>query len=567
MELCVPSLPAVSRSANRHSGFDVSPSRHCRKAECAALLAGAWKKIGTISELDQLLEVVLTECLRIAQCESGALHLMDRFDRDVVFIVDTGAHGDTLRRIGQRMAEDMAAEVATIHEPRVINTMAAVLSDDPRLEREGQLGPVVCVPVLTHSGLVGALCVADRTTTEGVDSDELEGLSVAVDSMVLAIEGMYRHQQMCALGRELESAQEQAERLAVTIEQMGDEAQLVPGVPPTGSVMEAHGLGAIIGRHPKMECIYELIISVARTDMTVCITGESGTGKSLIAREIHKRSGRRDGPFVEVSCGVLSDSLLQSELFGHVRGSFTGAIGDQPGKFELAHSGTIFLDEIATASTMMQVKLLTVLQERRIERIGGSESIPVNVRVIVAANADLDEMVEKSEFRRDLFYRINVVPLEVPPLRERVEDIPMLVERMLEEFPKRYGLTVRGIMPQAIETLQAHPWHGNVRELENVIQRALVLARGGYVTEQTLSFLDDEATDFEPEPQDGVESCELPNAGHVALKQALEGPERAIIRQTLEASDWNRNVTARVLEINRTTLYNKMRKYGLLDAG
>ena len=176
-------------------------------------------------------------------------------------------------------------------------------------------------------------------------------------------------------------------------------------------------------------------------------------------------------------------------------------------------------------------------------------------------------MVEKSEFRRDLFYRINVVPLEVPPLRERVEDIPMLVERMLEEFPKRYGLTVRGIMPQAIETLQAHPWHGNVRELENVIQRALVLARGGYVTEQTLSFLDDEATDFEPEPQDGVESCELPNAGHVALKQALEGPERAIIRQTLEASDWNRNVTARVLEINRTTLYNKMRKYGLLDAG
>ncbi len=238
---------------------------------------------------------------------------------------------------------------------------------------------------------------------------------------------------------------------------------------------EQHGLDSMLGESPIMLKLFEHIKVVARTQSTVLITGDSGTGKELVARSIHVNSLRRDGSFVSINCGAVPETLLESELFGHVRGSFTGAMTNHKGLFEVAHKGTIFLDEIAEMSRSMQVKLLRVLQEKMIRRIGATEEIAIDVRIIAATNKDLDEMVKEKTFREDLFFRLNVIPIPLPLLRERREDIPLLVEHFLGKANARTGKTVTAISDGALELLKAHEWPGNVRELENVIERAVAL--------------------------------------------------------------------------------------------
>ncbi len=231
----------------------------------------------------------------------------------------------------------------------------------------------------------------------------------------------------------------------------------------------------LVGRSGKMRAIFQLIERVATTGSTIMIQGESGTGKELIARAIHYNSGRGEKPFVSINCGALPDELLESELFGHMKGSFTGATATKKGLFEAAHGGTIFLDEIGETSPAMQIKLLRVLQERRIRRVGGTEEIDVDVRVITATNQDLEAMVREKRFREDLFYRINVIPIRMPALREKPEDIPPLAEHFLEKYRSAMGKEIRGITEEAMERLEGYPWPGNVRELENVIERAVAL--------------------------------------------------------------------------------------------
>ena len=308
----------------------------------------------------------------------------------------------------------------------------------------------------------------------------------------------------------------------------------------------------LLGRDHKMQKIYDIIDVVANTKATVLVTGESGTGKSLIARTVHQKSARREQPFIEISCGALPETLLESELFGHVKGSFTGAHADKPGKFELADGGTIFLDEICTASPSLQVKLLRVLQDRVFEKIGSNDPVTTDVRVIIATNKDLNEEIEAGNFRADLFYRINVVPIGVPPLRERVCDIARLAEHFLMVYARENNKDINGVSDDSMRLLQQYNWAGNVRELENVIERAVILAKAGSILTEDLP---DRITD------DSIVSPQA--AGVLPLKQALEGPEREIIDRALRTSGWNRQKTAEMLQVNRSTLFKKMRKYGL----
>ncbi len=314
------------------------------------------------------------------------------------------------------------------------------------------------------------------------------------------------------------------------------------------------GMENIIGHDHRMLKIYDMIDSIADTRATVLITGESGTGKSLIARAIHRRSSRRAGAFVEIACGALPEALLESELFGHVAGAFTGAVGEKMGKFLQADGGTIFLDEIGTASPSMQVKLLRVLQEFEFEQVGGTKTFRVNSRVVLATNEELSRAVAEGRFRQDLYYRVNVINIELPSLRERISDIPLLAKHFLDSVCEESGRRVDSIADDAMTALRRYPWPGNVRELQTVIERAVLLGKGHVIT----------VADLPHHLTSGTTSFVQPTSG-VPLKNALDAPERQIILEALQSNNWNRNATAELLGINRTTLYKKMKKLGLQD--
>jgi DNA-binding NtrC family response regulator len=316
------------------------------------------------------------------------------------------------------------------------------------------------------------------------------------------------------------------------------------------------GMENIIGQDHRMRRVFDVVDSVADTKATVLLTGESGTGKSLVARAIHRRSARRDKPFVEVACGALPETLLESELFGHVAGAFTGANTDKMGKFHQADGGTIFLDEIGTASPGFQVKLLRVLQDLEFEPVGGGKTFKVDTRVILATNENLSRRVADGTFRQDLFYRINVISLEIPALRERISDIPLLARHFLTQVCQESGKTVKDFSHEVMTILQRHPFPGNVRELQNIVERAVLLGKGPMITPE----------DLPPNLQAGPACTVVEPAAGRTLKEALEGPERQIILEVLQSNNWNRNETADALGINRTTLYKKMKKLNLEEA-
>jgi len=306
---------------------------------------------------------------------------------------------------------------------------------------------------------------------------------------------------------------------------------------------ERYNFGNIIGKSHKMQEIYELIEVVAQGTSTVLLQGESGTGKELIARAIHYNSPRHDKPFIEVTCSALSEHLLESELFGHVRGSFTGAIRDKTGRFELADDGTIFLDEVGEISPATQVKLLRVLQEHAFEKVGGESTIHVDVRVIAATNKDLRKAVEEKEFRDDLYYRLNVVPIYISPLRDRKEDIPLLVDHFIEKFGKRMGKDIKGIAPEAMDHLMEYDWPGNVRELENAIEHGFVRALSDIIQPANL-------------PRDIREQQPL------YYKEDRQDYEKKIqLLQVLERHNWHLGHAADELGVNRSTLWRRMKKY------
>jgi DNA-binding NtrC family response regulator len=309
----------------------------------------------------------------------------------------------------------------------------------------------------------------------------------------------------------------------------------------------------IAGADEKMRKIYSLIEAICGTRATVLIHGESGTGKRLIAHAIHNcDEHQKNKPFIEVSCGALTETLLESELFGHVKGAFTGAIKDKPGRFELANGGTIFLDEIDAFTPALQVKLLRVLQEGEFEKVGDNQTIKVDVRVITATNQNLEKLIEQNKFRKDLYYRLNIIAIELPPLRQRKGDIPLLADELIKRHARLVNKNIKGISPEAMAALMNCDWPGNIRELENVIERAVILCKNDTITPQDFpKCLNKKIPENEP-----AASCKL--------KKALQEPERDLLVKALESMNWNRNETAKSLGINRTTLYKKMLRFGLL---
>lgn len=337
-------------------------------------------------------------------------------------------------------------------------------------------------------------------------------------------------------------------------------------------LLQRDGLDNIIGSDRRMRKIYDVVEAVAPSKTTVLMCGESGTGKSLIARAIHRNSTRADRPFVEISCGSIPESLLESELFGHVKGAFTGAHTNKAGRFLAAHTGTLFLDEINSASPAMQLKLLRVIQERTFEPVGSDQSVEVDVRVILASNQPLEELVSRGEFRQDLYYRINVVMIQLPPLRERMADIPSLAEHFRELKTREAAKQVVAFSDDAMAALRAYSFPGNVRELENIIERAVVLTRGTRIGIEDLpEHIQQPQINADKRRFNSAKDHLYPSAlicgSNMSLQKALEEPEKQIILAALEANNWNRQKTAEQLDINRTTLYKKIKQYDLEELG
>jgi two-component system nitrogen regulation response regulator NtrX len=341
------------------------------------------------------------------------------------------------------------------------------------------------------------------------------------------------------------------DRLLVTVRNALAHAELVDENTRLKEATESRF--TMVGTSPALQTVRDLIAKVGPTAARVLITGENGTGKELVARALHEASPRRDRPFVEVNCAAIPSELIESELFGHMKGSFTGAFADRAGKFEQADGGTLFLDEVGDMSLSAQAKLLRVLQEGVVNRIGGSKPIQVDVRVLAATNKDLDSEIAEGRFREDLLYRLNVVPIDVPPLEERTEDIPALVAHFAGQLAASAGVPGRKFADEAVRRLQSRPWPGNIRELRNAVERALILASGKTVTAADIEHL---------LPRPAAAASGEGSASHTFETFKLDA-EKKFLAQSLKEHDWNVSETARSLKMPRSNLYKKIERYGL----
>jgi len=435
------------------------------------------------------------------------------------------------QRVSPSLAAAVVADGEAVLARNVLGDTAAVGTSGGSASQSDEPveSAVLCAPIKHGQRVLGVVHLYSTQPDRGPEPDDLDFALAVAETLAVALENLGQRRR---LADDLHRVQDQNEELR---EQLGAQSE-------------------IVGRSPVLAKVRSQIARVAATNATVLIRGESGVGKELVARALHLASARRDKLLVCLNCAALTESLLESELFGHERGAFTGATERKIGKFETAHGGTLFLDEIGEMSPHLQAKFLRVVEGHALERVGGSEPVRVDVRVIAATNRDLEKEVEKGNFRRDLYFRLRVVEIAVPGLRKRPEDIPILANHFLDQFCRETGRRIRGFTPDALEQMRLYRWPGNVRELKNVIERAVVLCEGPQIDASDLM--------LSKLPTSG-ETNELTVPTDDFTPLTLEELERRHIRATLIATGWNKSQTAQILGIERSTLDRKIRRYGL----
>ncbi len=469
---------------------------------------------------------------RVLGMRRGTLTLLDPENGDLVIEIAHGLSEEEISRGRYKIGEGITGKVMESGEPIIVPDIGKEPLFLNKTKARGNIAEqnisFICVPVKIHGEVIGALSV-DRLFKDGTRSFEED---VRILTIVASLIGQ-----------------------AVKISRMVDEEKktlIERNIYLQNELKTRHRLDNVVGRSKRMEEIYDSIVKVSQSKATVLLRGESGTGKELIAKAIHYNSPRYDKPFIKLSCVAIPENLLESELFGHEKGSFTGALDMRKGRFELADGGTLFLDEIGDMSPSTQLKLLRVLQERKFERIGGNKTISVDIRLITATNRDLEKAVKDGIFREDLYYRLNVVPIFLPPLKERREDIPFLVDHFLKKFNKENKKNIE-ICPKAIEVLMQQDWIGNVRELENLVERIVVMAKGDQITPKDLSYhLSIDAGSVKPEA-----------GATTTLTGKIKDIEKDQIIAALKKTGWIRARAAKLLGITPRQIGYKINKYNI----
>lgn len=469
---------------------------------------------------------------RVLGMRRGTLTLLDPENGELVIEIAHGLSEEEIARGRYKIGEGITGKVMESGEPIIVPDIGKEPLFLNKTKARGNIAEqnisFICVPVKIHGEVIGVLSV-DRLFKDGTRSFEED---VRILTVVASLIGQ-----------------------AVKISRMVDEEKktlIERNIYLQNELKARHRLDNVVGRSKRMEEIYDSIVKVSQSKATVLLRGESGTGKELIAKAIHYNSPRYDKPFIKLSCVAIPENLLESELFGHEKGSFTGALDMRKGRFELADGGTLFLDEIGDMSPSTQLKLLRVLQERKFERIGGNKTISVDIRLITATNRDLEKAVKEGIFREDLYYRLNVVPIFLPPLKERREDIPFLVDHFLKKFNKENKKNIE-ISPNAIEILMQQDWLGNVRELENLVERIVVMAKGNHITPNDLLYhLSIDAG-----------SKKSGSSATVTLTGKIKDIEKDQIMAALKKTGWIRARAAKLLGITPRQIGYKIKKYNI----
>lgn len=494
--------------------------------------------IHSILDLDEMLQKVLRKIKDVFQIEGASIALHDPDEKTLYFIrtVEEQQNGGHEQKDRMRFPDNYGVAGWVLRENKPV--LIPDVTSDKRFKNELDIQQdfptrsMICVPLKTRSGVIGVIYALNKLHGGEFIPKEVRLLEILSSTIAVSIQGV---------------------RFCGEIKQYADSLEK-ENIRLKSEVLGRFNLQGIIGSSDAMQHVFALMEKVIDTPTTVLITGETGTGKELIAKIIHYNGPMKDKPFVAENCGALSENLLESELFGHVKGAFTGAIADKNGLFEMADGGTVFLDEIVDMPYTMQTKLLRVLQEGVIRPVGGSRYHKVNFRLISSSNRDLAEEVKKGRFREDLFYRIQVFPIVLPPLRERIEDIPLLASHFFEKFAKKLNKPQGRLSPRALQVLMQYDWPGNVRELENEIERALTLAgddreiKAEYISERM------KAPGRHASPATGTQ---------VTLQEATAQLERQMVVKALRKTDGNRSQAARILGLTRQGLLNKIGRYNI----
>jgi Nif-specific regulatory protein len=475
------------------------------------------------SNATSLLTKILESSMRLTEGEASSLLLVMKESNKLVFEIALGAKGPEVKKFTLNMGEGIAGWVAQHNKSLLVNDA----ENDPRYFADigkavgYKTTNILAVPMRVKSECVGVIEIINKKDRKYFTHEDLEWLEVFANQAGIAIQN----------ARFLQKAQDEISYLK-------------------DQISSEKGFHHFIANSRVMKEKLELIDKIARNDSSVLILGESGVGKELVAEQIHLRSPRADGPFVRVNCAALPEGMLESELFGHVKGAFTDAVQMRRGRFEIANGGTIFLDEIGDFPLKLQAKLLRVIQQKSFERLGSSDTINVDVRILAATNKDIEGLVEGGEFRSDLYYRLNVLPFYVPPLRQRQEDIPYLADYFLKRSARETNKKVYGFTPEAMEAMLSYQWPGNIRELENAVERAVVICKEAYIC--PLDLLIDGAND----------SGEYANK---SLKDAIAVFKRHFIIKALEQNKWHQTETAKALDIQRTYLSRLIKELNIAN--